>query len=208
MRRSLIAALVVIVLAGLTWLTWAQGTSGPGEQNKLSLVPPKGTPLPPVGMKALDVKPGPEPFTREDVSGYFRTHNLPRNRGSNAEGSFLAAAHQSATEGAVYWLGVAERSLRSIYPAGDTHVAELPLVVPLRIPVRGSRTRPSSGPRSCSKAGPRQAGGAPLKGDDRSAHHTLSGDDADMCLRAGIQDDLASCGRKTRRHRSGFGPSV
>jgi hypothetical protein len=85
MRRLLIAPLVVIVLADLTWMTWAQGTSGPGEQNRLSLVPPKGTPLPPVGMKALDVKPGPEPFTREDVSGYFRTHNLPRNRGSNAD---------------------------------------------------------------------------------------------------------------------------
>jgi hypothetical protein len=84
MRRSLIAALVVIVLAGLAWLTWTT-YFGPGEQKKLALVPPKGTPLAPVGMKALEVKPGPEPFTREDVSRYFQTHNLPRNRGSNAD---------------------------------------------------------------------------------------------------------------------------
>jgi len=84
MRRSLIAVFVIIVLAGLSWLTWTTYFR-PGEQKKLALVPPKGTPLAPVGMKALDVKPGAEPFTREDVSGYFQTHNLPRNRGSNAD---------------------------------------------------------------------------------------------------------------------------
>jgi hypothetical protein len=84
MRRSLIAALVVIVLGGLGWLTWTT-YFGPGEQKKLALIPPKGTPHAPVGMKALNVRPGAEPFTREDVSGYFQTHNLPRNRGSNAD---------------------------------------------------------------------------------------------------------------------------
>jgi hypothetical protein len=84
MRKSLIAALVVIVLAGLAWLTWT-AYHGPSEQKKLALVPPKGASLTPVGMKALDVRPGSEPFTREDVSQYFQTHNLPRNRGSNAD---------------------------------------------------------------------------------------------------------------------------
>ena len=53
---------------------------------KLALPLPKGTPVAPVGMKALTVGPDPvAPFTREDVAAYFENHNLPRNLGSKAD---------------------------------------------------------------------------------------------------------------------------
>ena len=53
---------------------------------KLALPLPKGTPVAPVGMKALTVGPDPvAPFTREDVAAYFENHNLPRNLDSKAD---------------------------------------------------------------------------------------------------------------------------
>jgi outer membrane protein assembly factor BamE (lipoprotein component of BamABCDE complex) len=55
------------------------GDGDHGGQKKVALVPPKGTPKQPVGMTALTVRSGPEPFTKQDVSNYFQTNNLPRN---------------------------------------------------------------------------------------------------------------------------------
>ena len=42
---------------------------------------PTGTPQRPQGLKALVVKPGPEPFTKDDVTQYIRTHRLAKTEG-------------------------------------------------------------------------------------------------------------------------------
>jgi hypothetical protein len=55
------------------------------EQKKMSLPLPKGTPKRPQGMTALTVKSGGEPFAKEDVVAYFKTHNFPKNFGATTE---------------------------------------------------------------------------------------------------------------------------
>jgi len=42
---------------------------------------PTGKPLQPQGMRALEVKPGAEPFTRDDVTKFIQTHRLGRSIG-------------------------------------------------------------------------------------------------------------------------------
>lgn len=54
--------------------------SGNGEQKRMALAPPKGTPNRPLGMAALTVHgSAAEPFTKADIVEYFKTHNLPKN---------------------------------------------------------------------------------------------------------------------------------
>jgi hypothetical protein len=79
------ALLVAIIIGVLLCKCIDDFRPGPREQPKLALPLPKGTPQAPSGMKALTVKPGPEPFTLDDVTAYFQTHNLPRNLGSNSD---------------------------------------------------------------------------------------------------------------------------
>jgi hypothetical protein len=62
---------------------------------------PKGTPHRPQGMEALTVKPGPEPFSRDDVTQFVRTHRLARSVGDlsqlNVEGlEFITAGAAAA----------------------------------------------------------------------------------------------------------------
>ncbi|MGA8221319.1 MAG: hypothetical protein WB780_06650 [Candidatus Acidiferrales bacterium] len=52
-----------------------------GGQEKVALKLPTGTPHTPQGLAALTVKAGPQPFTKTDVTNYFKTHNLPMNSG-------------------------------------------------------------------------------------------------------------------------------
>ncbi len=56
-----------------------------GEQKKMALPLPKGTPKRPQGMTALTVKSGGEPFAKDDVVAYFKTHNFPKNFGATTE---------------------------------------------------------------------------------------------------------------------------
>ncbi len=52
-------------------------------QEKVALRPPTGTPKRPQGMPAIAVKPGAtQPFSKEEVVAYFKTHKLPKNLGS------------------------------------------------------------------------------------------------------------------------------
>jgi outer membrane murein-binding lipoprotein Lpp len=67
----------------VAWLSVLAGCSCKAKpQEKIALKPPTGTPKRPQGMAALTVKPGPAPFTKEDVTAYFKTHKFPKNQGS------------------------------------------------------------------------------------------------------------------------------
>lgn len=56
-----------------------QGGEGYGQKKMELKPPPEGAGKRPVGLPALTVRSGPEPFTRQDVVDYFKTHNLPKN---------------------------------------------------------------------------------------------------------------------------------
>ena len=47
--------------------------------------PPAGLAKRPQGSAALTVKAGAEPFTKDDVAAYFKTHNLPMNASSTSD---------------------------------------------------------------------------------------------------------------------------
>jgi hypothetical protein len=69
-----------IVIAWLSVLAGCQSSCKP--QEKIALKPPTGTPKRPQGLTALTLKAGAEPFTKEDVNAYFKTHKFPKNQGS------------------------------------------------------------------------------------------------------------------------------
>ena len=79
MRRAFIG---ILLLLGVAFVVGCHDKDKHGEQQKVALHLPTGTPKAPQGMTALTVKPGPEPFTKQDVITYFQTHNLPKNAGS------------------------------------------------------------------------------------------------------------------------------
>jgi hypothetical protein len=75
------ATWTAIVVAGTLGLL--AGCDRHPKQEAKALQLPQGTPKRPVGFSALKVNPGAaEPFTKNDVAGYFAEHNLPRNRGA------------------------------------------------------------------------------------------------------------------------------
>src|SRR5438067_719584 len=85
-RTVLIMLLVIGDLASLAGCYRDRGDRGDqGEQKRMALPLPKGTPKSPQGMTALTVKTGGEPFTKEDVVVYFKTHNLPKNFSATTE---------------------------------------------------------------------------------------------------------------------------
>jgi hypothetical protein len=52
------------------------------EGERIAMKLPQGTPKRPQGSSALTVNPGAsQPFSRQDVVDYFKTHNLPKNGG-------------------------------------------------------------------------------------------------------------------------------
>ena len=56
------------------------------EGEKIAMKLPQGTPKRPQGSAALTVNPGAsQPFSQQDVSDYFKTHNLPKNGGDVAQ---------------------------------------------------------------------------------------------------------------------------
>jgi hypothetical protein len=78
MRREHVIALFV---ASVIWNAGCHHDGGDhgGEQAKVAMQVPKDPPKRPQGSPALTVKPGPEPFSKQDVVTYFKTHNLPMN---------------------------------------------------------------------------------------------------------------------------------
>lgn len=50
-------------------------------ENAVEMKMPAGTPKQPQGLQALAVKPGPEPFTKDDVTQYIQTHRLAKSVG-------------------------------------------------------------------------------------------------------------------------------
>ena len=86
MRRWILILLILIAAAVLVALALCHRKEEPGEQKKMALALPKGTPNRPQGMVALTVRTGAErPFTKEDVAAYFQTHDLPLNVGSRGQ---------------------------------------------------------------------------------------------------------------------------
>jgi len=86
MHRIALSMLLVIaslgLLAGCRHDRDEKGENEKGEQKKLALHLPTGTPKRPQGMTALTVKPGAEPFSKPDVVAYFQAHNFPKNVGT------------------------------------------------------------------------------------------------------------------------------
>lgn len=83
MYRTFLSMLLVIyslgTLAGCHRDQDEKSDQGKGEQKKMALPPPVGTPKRPQGMTALAVKAGTVPFSKPDVVEYFKKHNLPKN---------------------------------------------------------------------------------------------------------------------------------
>ncbi len=81
MRKIAVGVLILAV-----GLVMPVGCAHRPKQEKAALALPQGTPKRPQGMAALTVKAGEaQPFSREDVADYFKTHNLPKNLSSMSE---------------------------------------------------------------------------------------------------------------------------
>jgi hypothetical protein len=73
---------VLLLCAGLAGCEFG-GSREPKNATKMTL--PTGTPQRPQGMRALSPRPGPEPFTKDDVTQYVRTHRLARTTGEQSQ---------------------------------------------------------------------------------------------------------------------------
>lgn len=89
MRKSSAAAFLFLSVLAMAGCRRTNSLQEPTKQTnnqqptKNSLPMPTGSPKRPVGMKAIEVKPGGQPaFSQADVATYFKTNNLPRNMGS------------------------------------------------------------------------------------------------------------------------------
>jgi hypothetical protein len=81
-----ITLVTLILLGGLAWMVGCHHAGDHGEGKKIALHIPKKPPKWPQGSAALTVKPGAaEPFSKQDVADYFKTHNLPMNATSTSE---------------------------------------------------------------------------------------------------------------------------
>jgi len=78
MRRDHLIGLLLVVVIWNAGCHHGGGNTG-GEQQKVAMQVPKDPPKRPQGSAALSVKPGAEPFSKQDVATYFKTHNLPMN---------------------------------------------------------------------------------------------------------------------------------
>jgi hypothetical protein len=87
MRRAILT--VLLLLGALGWLGGCHHDTADtdrGKEKKIALHIPKEPPKRPQGSAALAVKTGAvEPFTKQDVADYFKTHNLPRNSTSTSD---------------------------------------------------------------------------------------------------------------------------
>lgn len=77
MSRQIVLISLVALLAGGTACDSCRHAPVGAVQLKL----PTETPQRPQGMKALDVKPGAEPFSQADVTQYVQTHRLAKSVG-------------------------------------------------------------------------------------------------------------------------------
>jgi hypothetical protein len=82
MRRVILP--VLLFLGGLGWMVGCHHDED-REHKKIALHIPKAPPKRPQGSPALTVKPGAEPFSKQDGADYFKTHNLPRNATSTSD---------------------------------------------------------------------------------------------------------------------------
>jgi hypothetical protein len=83
MHRPITGLLLLLGIVG--FLAGCHDRDDHGEQKKIALPAPAGTPKRPQGMTALTVRAGAEPFTKADVVTYFKSHNLPKNAGALAQ---------------------------------------------------------------------------------------------------------------------------
>jgi hypothetical protein len=84
MHRPIPGLLLLLGILGL--LASCHDRDDHGEQKRIALHAPAGTPKRPQGMTALTVHAGAaEPFTKADVVTYFKSHNLPKNAGALAQ---------------------------------------------------------------------------------------------------------------------------
>jgi len=78
----------VFLLSMLGWLAACHHDrdEGGGNDKKIALHIPKEPPKRPQGAVALTVKAGAgQPFSKQDVADYFKTHNLPKNATSPSD---------------------------------------------------------------------------------------------------------------------------
>src|SRR5216684_6895110 len=77
---------VFLFLGGFGWLVGCHHDEDRGENKKIALHIPKEPPKRPQGSPAMTVKTGAaEPFSKQDIAEYFKTHNLPRNATSTSD---------------------------------------------------------------------------------------------------------------------------
>jgi hypothetical protein len=58
---------------------------GRRPQGAVEMKMPTGTPQRPKGIKALEVKPGAEPFSKDDVAQFIRTHRMAKSVGDPSQ---------------------------------------------------------------------------------------------------------------------------
>jgi hypothetical protein len=81
-----LAILTVLLLVGLGWLAGCDHHKDHDKHKKIALPIPKEPPKRPQGSPALTVKAGAaEPFSKQDVADYLKTHNLPKNATSTSD---------------------------------------------------------------------------------------------------------------------------
>ncbi|MGA2419029.1 MAG: hypothetical protein ABSG69_03020 [Candidatus Acidiferrum sp.] len=70
---------VIVVLGTLCGMAGCERAHRP--ENAVEMKMPQGTPKRPQGVKGLAVKPGPQPFGKDDVTQFVQTHRLARSTG-------------------------------------------------------------------------------------------------------------------------------
>jgi len=76
MNKKISTLVVIAALSGVAGCERAHRPEGAVE-----LKMPQGTPKRPQGVEGLAVKPGPEPFTKDEVASFLKTHRLARTVG-------------------------------------------------------------------------------------------------------------------------------
>lgn len=78
----------IMMLCLLAMCLAASGCDSCGShhpQGAVEMKMPTGTPQRPKGMKALEVKPGPEPFSKDDITQFIHTHRLAKSIGDPSQ---------------------------------------------------------------------------------------------------------------------------
>jgi len=90
-----VRSFVVGLLLAASGAAATHAGAAPGDG---ALQPPTGKPRRPVGIEALTVRPGPAPFTKEDVGAYVKAHNVPANLAPAAQVQVVALEFLTVAE--------------------------------------------------------------------------------------------------------------